>query len=387
MEKIIDLNLEGNQNYTGKKNGRKDNTRHDSMPPFGRHRACHSRYRALKSIMKPNIFDIATKELTQDAFITWLLQFADDKYLSIDESLSRCGKYFVKRMIQKQISDFNESICTVEANRQWENIDVWAKVNDKYFIVIEDKTYTSHHSNQLKRYKAFAENWCERNNYYKPICIYLKTGNESQSSLNQIRIQGFSIFSRIDFIEVLENFEGISNNIYRDFHERLVRLEKLNNEYQDKPIINWNGNDWQGFYQFLETQLQLVNWNYVNNSSGGFWNAVLNWDYWRGYPTYVQIEESKLCFKISTNPSDMKIPSDMNRKDIRNQFHHLIMSKANQIGLNHIRRPNRLGNGKYMTVAIVDKENWLGDGDSILDKNAAVKRLKEYVKFLKEIII
>jgi len=28
--------------------------------------------------MKPNIFDIATKELSQDAFITWLLAFADN---------------------------------------------------------------------------------------------------------------------------------------------------------------------------------------------------------------------------------------------------------------------------------------------------------------------
>ena len=30
--------------------------------------------------MRPNIFDIATKELNQDAFITWLLKFADNKY-------------------------------------------------------------------------------------------------------------------------------------------------------------------------------------------------------------------------------------------------------------------------------------------------------------------
>lgn len=29
---------------------------------------------------KPNLFSIATKELSQDAFITWLLQWADDKY-------------------------------------------------------------------------------------------------------------------------------------------------------------------------------------------------------------------------------------------------------------------------------------------------------------------
>jgi len=30
--------------------------------------------------MRPNIFDIATKDLNQDAFNTWLLKLADDKY-------------------------------------------------------------------------------------------------------------------------------------------------------------------------------------------------------------------------------------------------------------------------------------------------------------------
>ncbi|WP_262484046.1 hypothetical protein [Chryseobacterium sp. MOF25P] len=52
---------------------------------------------------------------------------------------------------------------------------------------MEDKTYSSHHSNQLARYKENAEKWCENNNYEKPICIYLKTGNESQSGLVHIK--------------------------------------------------------------------------------------------------------------------------------------------------------------------------------------------------------
>ena len=81
--------------------------------------------------MKPNIFEIATKELNQDAFITWLLQFADANCIKYDEYINKCGIEFVTELIKKQIPEFDEKIETVKAGRQWENIDVWAEINDK----------------------------------------------------------------------------------------------------------------------------------------------------------------------------------------------------------------------------------------------------------------
>ena len=60
--------------------------------------------------MKPNIFDIATKELSQDAFITWLLAFADNDNQQYDKELNLCAKEFVSMLIKKQIPNFNEPI-------------------------------------------------------------------------------------------------------------------------------------------------------------------------------------------------------------------------------------------------------------------------------------
>lgn len=336
--------------------------------------------------MRPNIFDIATKELNQDAFITWLLQFADSKYKATDWLLNECGKSFVYQLIRKQLPTFDQPILKVNAGRQWENIDIWAEINDKYLIIIEDKTYTSHHSNQLTRYKTTAEEWCIKNNYEKPICIYLKTGNESQSSLNGIVNEGFAIFNRVDFINLLEQFKTTQNNIFLDFLERLTRIEKSNNEFEFKNIGDWNGADWQGFFQFLEKEISIVNWNYVNNPNGGFWNAVLNWEYWDIYPAYIQIEQGKLCFKISTDPDELEMPENITRGDIRNKLHNLIISKAKELGFPHIRRPDRFGNGKYMTVAIVDRENWLGADSSKVDKKTVANLLTAYKDFLKQII-
>lgn len=337
--------------------------------------------------MRPNIFDIATKELNQDAFITWLLKFADDKFKPMDELLNECGKAFIYELIKKQLPDFNEQILKVKAGRQWENIDVWAEINDKYLIIIEDKTDTSHHSNQLKRYKAIAEKWCSTNNFEPPICIYLKTGNESQSSLKSINKEGFVIFNRLNFISLLDKYKTTQNNIFLDFFDRLKRIEKSNNEFENKLISEWNGSDWQGFFQFLEKEIDIINWNYVNNQNGGFWNAVLNWDYWGIYPAYIQIEEGKLCFKISTDPDQLDMPENMTRSEIRNQLHHLIVSKSKEFGFKHIRRPDRFGTGKYMTVAIVDRAHWLGADTAKIDKESVVNQLKSYMQFLAGIII
>ena len=333
--------------------------------------------------MKPNIFDISTKELSQDAFITWLLLWADNTNSSYDLDLKNCGASFVTELIRKDIPDFAEIVTSVRAGRQWKNIDVWAEVNDKYTIIIEDKTYTKQHSGQLARYKATAENWCAEKdrNYHTPICIYLKTGNESQQNLNKVIKEGFKIFNRAEFITLLEKFK-IKNEIYSDFKSRLIRIEKINDEWENKFIKNWNGNDWQGFFQYLEKNIGIVGWDFVNNQNGGFWNAALNWDCWDIYPVYLQTEEYKLCFKLSTHPGDVKLPENITRASIRNKTSQLILNSAKKKNITTIHRPRRFGNGKYMTVAVVESENWLGNRDEKINKEKVSERLLFYKNFL-----
>lgn len=337
--------------------------------------------------MRPNIFNIATKELSQDAFITWLLKFADDAYQSTDPLLNKCGKTFISELIQKQNPKFNEAIIKVCAGRQWENIDVWAEVNDKYLIIIEDKTFTGHHSNQLSRYKEIAEKWCADNQREQPICIYLKTGNESLVSLNNIEKQGFSVFTRTDFIGILEQFKEINNNIFLDFYERLVKIEELNNEFDKKIINEWNGNDWQGFFQFLEKEIEGLSWHYVSNRRGGFWCAIPKWCNWDVFPVYLQLEQDKLCFKISTHQGDTgRETANPKKKHIRNLFYHLIMQKAKELNIEGITKPRRFAIGTYMTTAVVYKENWLGSEQDIINKEDIIKNLNKYLNFLEEVI-
>jgi len=334
--------------------------------------------------MKPNIFNIATKELNQDAFITWLLQWGNKKNHNANSELQKCGAEFAKRLIQKQYKYFNEKITLINADRQWENIDIWAEVNNEYLIIIEDKINSKQHSDQLKVYKNIAKKWCN-NNKFKLVCIYLKTGNESRKSLKDVEKKGYAIFTRKEFIGLL-NLHKVENDIFIDFKDRLLFLEELNNQWENKLIKNWEGNDWQGFFQYLEEEMNIVDWGFVNNPSGGFWNAVLNWDYYDIYPLYLQTEQYKLCFKISTDPEELDLPKGVTRSKIRNEICQYILDSAEKHGFKEIERQYPFGNGKYMTVAFVNSKYWLGDLNKTIDKKLTVNNLRKYLEFLRKII-
>lgn len=334
--------------------------------------------------MKPNIFEIATKELSQDAFVTWLLKWADDSCKNLDEDLHQCGKEFVSALIKKQNPNFSEFINKVEVGRQWENIDVWAEVNDKYFIIIEDKINSSEHSDQLKRYKEIAEKWCQENNKEKPVCIYLKTGNESEKSFKIAEEKGYSIFNRKDFIDLFERFPNIKNDIFVDFKERVLQIEEITNSYKNKKISEWKYFEWQGLYQVIEEKMGIGNWEY-QKAMGRFWKYWFNIDGRAGdYPLYIQLEQNKLCFKISTDPKDVELPEDKTRGQVRNDFYFKLIKKAQQKGYDEIRKPSKFGNGDHMTLAIVVQKDWLGEG--VVDVDKAVENLKKYLAFLREFV-
>tara|TARA_B000000460_G_scaffold230459_1_gene188025 strand:- start:845 stop:1492 length:648 start_codon:yes stop_codon:yes gene_type:complete len=205
-------------------------------------------------------------------------------------------------------------------------------------------------------------------------------------NLSFVKKQGYSIFKRQDFLKILEKYNKIDNDIFIDFKDRLAKLEHSNNQYKHKLIGEWNGADWQGFYQYLEKEIGLVNWHYVNNQNGGFWNAVLNWDYWSMFPVYLQIEQGNLCFKISTDPDELEMPENETRSQIRNKIYRLILKNAKEQDYVEIKRPNRFGHGKYMTVAIIKQQDWLGKKDEKINAVQIAEKLNEYKKFLKHTV-
>lgn len=319
---------------------------------------------------KPNIFNIATKELNQDAFITWLLLFGDCAYEQNYPELNECSRQFITALLRQQYPDFNENITTVSAKRQYEKIDIWVLVNGRYRLIIEDKTNTSQHNNQLNRYREIAEKDCHKHGYPSPICIYLKTGNQSAGSLKNVIKDGFHTFLRQDFLAILEQYPNIQNDIYQDFLARLRMLEQKNQAFKNKLISEWNGSDWQGLFQFLDEYNLLKSWKYVNNKAGGLWCAVLV----ANQSVYLQIEskEAQLCFKIKDK--------DKQTSTAKKYYNYLKLCENSSV----VCKPKKFGKGKSMTAAVIPCEHWLGNPQNTFNPEFVLQQLNDWCAFFNQ---
>ena len=71
----------------------------------------------------PNLFQVATSELSQDAFFAWLMQWADPSNLQENQALCSIGQDFVRFLIKKYNGTELEEITKVETGRQWHIYD------------------------------------------------------------------------------------------------------------------------------------------------------------------------------------------------------------------------------------------------------------------------
>jgi hypothetical protein len=326
--------------------------------------------------MKPNIFRLATKELSQDGFFTWLLQWADNDQSQHDQQLNETAKDFV-RLLLGQTPDFQ--INKVEAGRQWYGIDIWVEINDDIFIAIEDKTNTGEHSEQLERYKQIVQEHYKnkRNNLF---FVYLKTGNESIATINEIIKKGYTVIDRKAVLEILNSCKS-KNEILIEFRENLNLIESQTNSFNklENIISNWRAAE--GFYLKLQEMIlpEWSDWRYVANQMGGFLGF---WYHWTGTDEigeiYIQIENAfeygiKLVIKIADwEPSTDTLYRILNE----------IKPYAEKNGLK-ITKPNKYRAGSTSTLAIVQNA-FTVDINGHLDLDQFVATLKKLEQTLDE---
>lgn len=215
---------------------------------------------------RPNLFQIGTKELAQDAVLTWFLQWADPAHAETDPVLYRCAQALTRSLLGES-EEFE--IRSVQTWRQWKNIDVLAEINGNIALAIEDKTFSTEHSEQLDRYRAALKQEYEPRGFDCSYA-YVKTGNESLNSLADIVAKGWHIVGRTDLLRVLAACPT-ENAIAQDFTIHLSTLEEMTLGYCQAR--DWMKNGWavEGFC--LELQRQLGDdwdWGWVSNAAGGF---------------------------------------------------------------------------------------------------------------------
>ena len=106
----------------------------------------------------PNLFDYATSELSQDAWLCWLLAHvgrADATGLREAAHDFVASAWNALRPTEPIVRD--DIAGPVKVVRQWNRVDVLAELAVRgrpTVLLLEDKTTTTQHSEQLARYRA-----------------------------------------------------------------------------------------------------------------------------------------------------------------------------------------------------------------------------------------
>ena len=146
---------------------------------------------------RPNIFEFATKELSQDAVFCYILDCLND--------LTK--KSIATEFLNLIQVPYVDEIQQLEIKRQQDNIDIKAIVTYKdgtrKYIIIEDKVYSSIHDNQLQRYKdeTIKREQCSADNI---IGIYFRIGKPQEWERKACKEADFSILDYESFLTYIE---------------------------------------------------------------------------------------------------------------------------------------------------------------------------------------
>ena len=216
-----------------------------------------------KALLRPNIFDYATRELSQDAMICWFLACLHSK----DETYKKIGVDFIKFIFQDDSLTENEIILEPDSpHKQYHKMDVYAIVkvkNEIRPIIFEDKTNTYLHSGQFKDYCKTVHSWLESKSYLENLredfkdnnltwgnilYVYFKTGyvpgwqeadfeNQTQKIINDKEIKKLTVRKPIyidDIITFVEKYTHIP--LLDDYLKHLKNIK----EEMDTTLRYWN---------------------------------------------------------------------------------------------------------------------------------------------------
>ncbi|MCY3737695.1 MAG: PD-(D/E)XK nuclease family protein [Gemmatimonadaceae bacterium] len=208
----------------------------------------------------PNIFRYATKEISQDAFICWLVACASQA----TGDLQKCGLALVRMLFRAGASSgksvpvlgsdgkptSHDGPCDVEdvkePDRQNSKIDVsfQAQVDGQMVtFVIEDKTGTRDHDDQLERYLESVRTDDQSEDLIKPV--YFKTGYVFSNEREDVEEKGYCVLEAAEIKRFLARQPATrENEILRQYSENLGNLIRSRSRAQrkwdlDQDYVQW----------------------------------------------------------------------------------------------------------------------------------------------------
>lgn len=192
-----------------------------------------------------NLFDYATKELTQDAFLRWLFENHDDAEL---------GKPVYELL--KEFCEFadDEKIKSLVSISQEHKIDLSFYIETttrRITLFIEDKTFSNEHR-QLEKYDTHIER-PQPNNIYK---IFYKTNlisdvdEQGISQANNHNTTKWVAFDINKIVSVFGKYSNSQNQILAQYAQYVKKISDCIHNTQ-KPKTNSTKSDlieWQAYF-------------------------------------------------------------------------------------------------------------------------------------------
>lgn len=195
-----------------------------------------------------NLFNYATKELSQDAFLMWLMA---NYNCEEDNQLKYASRKFICKLFEINNVDINENdILNAKVYPQENKIDIYAIIDvqnkGKYGVFIEDKTSSFEH-NQLVKYNKNIENIKNFDKLDHVLKIFYKShliDNEERKRINDAEWKEF-VFDNIYnfFIE----YKDVNNIILSQYSKYIEKLY-LDSNNKEKPNDN-NINAWESYFR------------------------------------------------------------------------------------------------------------------------------------------
>lgn len=337
-----------------------------------------------------NMFKFATKELSQDAFLCWLVN-----YINTDEEYRVVAKEFMKLLAHK-IGDkklekvINDDNYTVKIRHQYKNIDILLEIEDLY-IIIEDKIKAIEHDNQINSYEnKLIMQGINKNNIF--TCYY-KIYDEYKIKDKFIG----AVITRRDMINLFENSKNI-NLFMSDYLNYLKEIEEYSskrdivakdlNKLDAKYVNKVEDSIYTSFYSELENkQKNIVGWGYADNRAGGIWwyasekyNNVQSEEFAQIYAEInLKEERNAIVLKLGKKSKYLTIPVNEKLENILKDKEYYVKGKIKYFDRNKyfVVRPDNTIEERFEYWCYKNLTNKIDIFDKVITKEF-LEKLKNY---------
>ena len=210
-----------------------------------------------------NLFNYATKELSQDAFLMWLFENYDDSELG-EIANALLGNFC---NFQK-----DEKVHSLETVAQWCKIDitVWMTTtfNRKIVLCIEDKTFSNEH-NQLSTYNAHIDGVSNHTKYK----IFYKTSRLEDDEKERVKASGWRIVDIDEINAFWEKYQSCTNLIVSQYAQYVNKIAiAINNKskpQESKTIADFLS--WKSYFENIV--IPVLKKDFGSSCHFGSWKA------------------------------------------------------------------------------------------------------------------